>query len=417
MASLGDLEILGAAALGGGSAVRMKVEPAREAGLATSDTVVAGPLLGGLGVGLAYNFTDHLLAMAEARALGAGWKMGVLGRDQRRLPARDFERRTAARPTFRPAIWPCSGTPAARCAITRRSRRWRWWAPGLPPQAGRRPGAAGRHLQLVVQVAGPWPPAPAAALRGQLDALRARHGRRPDPRAAGVAVRAAAAAGQRRCPPRPGVRRRRRAGAAGHFAPGVPGRQRLHRRGDRPQDGPAGAGPARARAAAHHASRRWPTAITARRWARSRSAIWASTAIPSGRSPSRWSASRPLPYRAGPADPRWLDPEPEWSQLAGAAGAAGLHPGRDRLRAGAAGRGGHAAVQPGAARAPAPPGPARTASTSSPTRSPPAWAGWAPCWPLTSPAERPRNPARRAARFRRSVQGPHRRVRCRCPRC
>jgi adenosylmethionine-8-amino-7-oxononanoate aminotransferase len=25
----------------------------------------------------------------------------------------------------------------------------------------------------------------------------------------------------------------------------------------------------------------------------------------------------PLPYRAGPADPRWLDPEPEWSQLAG----------------------------------------------------------------------------------------------------
>jgi adenosylmethionine-8-amino-7-oxononanoate aminotransferase len=24
---------------------------------------------------------------------------------------------------------------------------------------------------------------------------------------------------------------------------------------------------------------------------------------------------RPLPYRAGPSDPRWMDPEPEWSQL------------------------------------------------------------------------------------------------------
>ena len=61
-----------------------------------------------------------------------------------------------------PAIWTSSGIPAPRCAITSAlpplevvRRR------GLPAAAGRRPHAARRHLQLVVQVAGPRPPAPA----------------------------------------------------------------------------------------------------------------------------------------------------------------------------------------------------------------------------------------------------------------
>ena len=54
--------------LGGGSALRMKVEPDRELGLVTSDTVVVGPLVGGLGLGLAYNFNDRFMALAEGRA-------------------------------------------------------------------------------------------------------------------------------------------------------------------------------------------------------------------------------------------------------------------------------------------------------------------------------------------------------------
>jgi hypothetical protein len=76
---LADLQLMGSAGFGAGSAVRMKVEPARQLGLVTSDTVVTGPLLAGLGLGLAYNFSDHWLALAEARVLGTGWKVGLMG--------------------------------------------------------------------------------------------------------------------------------------------------------------------------------------------------------------------------------------------------------------------------------------------------------------------------------------------------
>jgi hypothetical protein len=78
LVDLGDFEVLGSAALGGGSALRMMVEPARELGLVTSDTVVVGPIVGGLGVGLAYNFNDRFMALAEGRSLAAGWNFGVL---------------------------------------------------------------------------------------------------------------------------------------------------------------------------------------------------------------------------------------------------------------------------------------------------------------------------------------------------
>jgi hypothetical protein len=75
---LESLELFGSLTAGGGSALRMKVEPARELGLVTSDTVVVGPLVGGLGAGLAYNFTNRLLALAEGRVLGAAWDVGFL---------------------------------------------------------------------------------------------------------------------------------------------------------------------------------------------------------------------------------------------------------------------------------------------------------------------------------------------------
>ncbi len=76
---LGDLQLMTSATLGAGSAVRMKVEAARQLGLVTSDTVVTGPLLAGLGAGLAFNFSDHFLALAEGRVLAAGWKVGLMG--------------------------------------------------------------------------------------------------------------------------------------------------------------------------------------------------------------------------------------------------------------------------------------------------------------------------------------------------
>ncbi len=78
LVDLGDFQVLGSAALGGGSALRMKVDPDRELGLVASDTVVVGPLVGGLGAGMAYNFSDRVAALAEARALGAGWNFGML---------------------------------------------------------------------------------------------------------------------------------------------------------------------------------------------------------------------------------------------------------------------------------------------------------------------------------------------------
>jgi hypothetical protein len=76
---LADLQLMGSAAVGAGSAVRMKVEPARQLGLVTSDTVVTGPLLAALGLGLAYNLSDHWLILAEGRVVGTGLKIGVLG--------------------------------------------------------------------------------------------------------------------------------------------------------------------------------------------------------------------------------------------------------------------------------------------------------------------------------------------------
>jgi hypothetical protein len=75
---VGGLELFGSLTAGGGSALRMKVEPARELGLITSDTVVVGPLVGGLGAGLAFHFNDRLLALAEGRVLGAAWNVGFL---------------------------------------------------------------------------------------------------------------------------------------------------------------------------------------------------------------------------------------------------------------------------------------------------------------------------------------------------
>jgi hypothetical protein len=78
LVDLSSFEVLGSLALGGGSALRMKVDPDRDLGLVTSDTVVVGPLVGGLGLGLAYNFNDRVMALAEGRGLAAGWNMGVL---------------------------------------------------------------------------------------------------------------------------------------------------------------------------------------------------------------------------------------------------------------------------------------------------------------------------------------------------
>jgi hypothetical protein len=75
---LGDLQVLGSLAAGGGSALRMHIAPNRRAGLAASDTVVAGPVAGGVGLGFAYNFTPHVIAALEARALAGAPAFAVL---------------------------------------------------------------------------------------------------------------------------------------------------------------------------------------------------------------------------------------------------------------------------------------------------------------------------------------------------
>jgi hypothetical protein len=76
---LGDLQTLGTAAAGFGSALRMKVNPAPLAGLVASDTVKAGPVVAGPGIGLAYNFTTHFLLGVEGRALAGFPSFAVMG--------------------------------------------------------------------------------------------------------------------------------------------------------------------------------------------------------------------------------------------------------------------------------------------------------------------------------------------------
>jgi hypothetical protein len=76
---LGDLQLVGSLALGGGSALRMKVSPNTAAGVAASDTVVVGPLVGGPGLLLAYNLTSNVVATLESRFLAAFPAVGIVG--------------------------------------------------------------------------------------------------------------------------------------------------------------------------------------------------------------------------------------------------------------------------------------------------------------------------------------------------
>jgi hypothetical protein len=79
MTSLGDLQFLGTAAAGYGSALRMKVNPAPQSGLVASDTVAAGPGVVGPGLGLAYNLSHRFIIAIEARALAGLPNFGVMG--------------------------------------------------------------------------------------------------------------------------------------------------------------------------------------------------------------------------------------------------------------------------------------------------------------------------------------------------
>jgi len=78
LAEVGDLQLLASLSAGYGSALRMVIAPAPQAGLITSDTVVAGPGVAGPGLGFAYNFTDKLAIALEARSLVGLPKVGVL---------------------------------------------------------------------------------------------------------------------------------------------------------------------------------------------------------------------------------------------------------------------------------------------------------------------------------------------------
>jgi hypothetical protein len=79
VAELGNLQLLGTAAAGYGSALRMKVNPAPMQGLVASDTVAAGPGVVGPGIGLAYNLTHQFILGIEARALAGLPNFGVMG--------------------------------------------------------------------------------------------------------------------------------------------------------------------------------------------------------------------------------------------------------------------------------------------------------------------------------------------------
>ena len=74
----GDLQVLGTAAAGYGSALRMKVNPAPQQGLVASDTVAAGPGVVGPGLGLAYNLTHQFILGVEARSLVGLPSFGVM---------------------------------------------------------------------------------------------------------------------------------------------------------------------------------------------------------------------------------------------------------------------------------------------------------------------------------------------------
>ena len=75
---LGDLQFMGSLSAGGGSALRMNIAPNKKSGIAASDTVVSGPLAGGLGLGLAYNFNPRVIATLEGRGLAGFPAFGVL---------------------------------------------------------------------------------------------------------------------------------------------------------------------------------------------------------------------------------------------------------------------------------------------------------------------------------------------------
>jgi hypothetical protein len=76
---LGDLQLLGTAAAGYGSALRMKVNPAPQQGLVASDTIAAGPAVVGPGIGLAYNLSKSFILGIEARSLVGLPSFGVMG--------------------------------------------------------------------------------------------------------------------------------------------------------------------------------------------------------------------------------------------------------------------------------------------------------------------------------------------------
>ena len=256
-----------------------------------------------------------------------------------------------------------SGIPAPRCGTTGRCRRWRWCArQGCRLELADGRGPAGRHLQLVVQVAGPRPPPAARRPARPAGALRTRHRRRPDPRSRWSPVRAPAGAGQRRCPGRLGTAAPRRAGGRGTSPgcswpttarPGWRSRSRWRCRRRPSADSPGA-----------RASPPSPTATTARpSGALSVCDLglygdpFARADLPGARS---WPPcpTAPVPtIRAG-----WI-PSPSGRACDAALDRAGRHPGGRHLRAGAAGRGRHAALQPGPAGPAARPGPASTAST------------------------------------------------------
>ena len=78
MLDLGNFQLLGSLSGGGGDALRLQVPPNPNAGIATSDTVVAGRGVVGPGLAIAYNFSSRFVALIEARALAGIPQFAVL---------------------------------------------------------------------------------------------------------------------------------------------------------------------------------------------------------------------------------------------------------------------------------------------------------------------------------------------------
>jgi hypothetical protein len=74
---LGNFQVIGSIAGGGGDGLRMHVAPNPRVGLASSDTVIAGRGVAGSGLALAYNFSHNFVGLIEARGL-AGFPVFAL---------------------------------------------------------------------------------------------------------------------------------------------------------------------------------------------------------------------------------------------------------------------------------------------------------------------------------------------------